>query len=331
MRTSEKLITGIHHVTAIASDPQANVDFYVGLLGLRLVKKTVNFDDPSAYHFYYGDESGSAGTIVTFFYWPGHAARGRIGSGQSTALVFSASPDSLGYWEERLRANSVPFERVRRFGEETLQFSDPDHIPIEIVAVAEDKRTGWTGSDVPPQHAIRGLHLAELSLADSEPTQQLLTEIMGFREIRSEEGRIRLEAGNGASGNLVDLVVEPTIATGRGGSGTIHHVAWNVPDDASELRMQKLLRESGFRVSGVRNRDYFQSIYYPSPGGVLFEIATATPGFTIDEPLEELGTALQLPEQFAQQRSAIEAALPPVEEAKKARPVSAQPAKGGSE
>lgn len=319
MNTQEKLITGIHHVTAIASDPQANVDFSVGLLGLRLVKMTVNFDDPSAYHLYYGDESGTPGTIVTFFYWPGHAARGRVGSGQSTALVFSAPAASLGYWEERLRANSVRVERVQRFGEDTLQFADPDHIPVEIVAVADDTRSGWTGAKVPAEHALRGLHAVELTVTEAEPTARLLRETMGFREVRSEEGRTRFEAGKGGSGSFVDLVVDPSMAAGAGGSGTVHHVAWSVPDDASELHMREALRKANYLVSGVRDREYFQSIYYPTPGGILFEIATATPGFTLDEPLSELGGALQLPKQFAQIRSAIEDSLPPLQPARTAR------------
>ncbi|MGL4401643.1 MAG: VOC family protein, partial [Luteolibacter sp.] len=182
----KKEITGIHHVTAIASDPQRNIDFYAGILGLRMVKKTVNFDDPSAYHLYYGDEIGSPGSIVTFFYWPGHDARGRIGSGQTTALVFSAPVASLVYWQERLEKNGIEAERRNRFGEEVLGFVDPDGIPIEIVAVANDTRRGWIGGGIPAEHVLRGLHTAELTVAYAAATEGLLTNEMGFRLVKRE-------------------------------------------------------------------------------------------------------------------------------------------------
>ncbi len=303
-------ITGIHHVTAIASDPQANLDFYAGVLGLRLVKRTVNFDDPSAYHLYYGDESGSPGSIVTFFYWPGLAARGRIGSGQSTALSFSVAPDSLDFWRERLEAHQVEIQQLRRSDEDTLQFADPDHIPVEIVAVANDHRTGWSGAGIPEEHTIRGLHTAELTLSSDHATQELLVGEMGFRVVRKDEVRTRLEAGPGGSGSYVDLVVDPRVRRGTGGAGAIHHVAWSVPGDSQELTMLKRLQSAGYPTSGVRDRDYFHSIYYREPGGVLFEIATENPGFDVDEPLDQLGQTLKLPRQFAHARTEIEHSLP---------------------
>ncbi len=303
-------ITGIHHVTAIASDPQPNLDFYTGLLGLRLVKRTVNFDDPAAYHLYYGDETGSAGSIVTFFYWPGLAARGRIGAGQSTALSFSAAPDALRFWESRLQANQVDVRRVRRFDEDSLQFADPDHIPVEIVAVAEDSRRGWQGAGIPAEQALRGLHTAELTVNSGERTQDLLVEKMGHRFVRDDGQRVRFEVGPGGSGHFVDLVVDPKARRGAGGVGTIHHVAWSVPDDPAELSMQEALQRAGYATSGVRDRDYFHSIYYREPAGILFEIATENPGFTVDEALDELGSGLKLPKQFQHASSAIEQALP---------------------
>lgn len=306
------LVTGIHHITAIASDPQRNVNFYAGLLGLRLVKKTVNFDDPSAYHLYYGDTTGTPGSILTFFYWPGLSYQGRVGSGQTTALVFSAPSASLDYWQDRLSRHGVDVQRLTRFDEDTLQFSDPDHIPVEIVAVDPDPREGWHGAGIPPQYALRGLHAAELTVSLQEPTESLLTEQMGFRLVRREANRARFEAGPGGSGHYADVVTDNQILRGLGGVGTIHHIAWNVPEDVDELRMQQLLQEAGFGVSEVRDRNYFHSIYYRERGGILFEIATGCPGFTIDEAVESLGQTLRLPSQFESNRTTIEKALPPL-------------------
>lgn len=316
MNDTTPRITGIHHVTAIASDPQQNIDFYAGLLGLRQVKKTVNFDDPSAYHLYYGDEQGTPGSIVTFFYWPGHEERGRIGSGQTTALVFSAPPASLAWWQERLERHGVKVERKSRFGEEVLSFADPDAIPIEIVAVEEDTRSGWTGAGIPAEHAIRGLHTAELTVAHAAPTETLLSTEMQFRLVRREGNRARFEAGPGGSGRYADVIADSSGKRGTGGSGTIHHIAWSVPDDATELAKQTELQASGYQVSPVMDRDYFHSIYYREHGGILFEIATATPGFAVDEPAESLGHALKLPQQFERLRPRIEQLLPPVQPAK---------------
>ncbi|MCW1924947.1 ring-cleaving dioxygenase [Luteolibacter arcticus] len=307
-------ITGIHHVTAIASDPQRNIDFYAGLLGLRMVKKTVNFDDPSAYHLYYGDESGSPGSIVTFFYWPGHDARGRLGSGQTTALVFSAPGGSLGYWQERLEKQAVAVERKNRFGEEVLAFVDPDKIPVEIVAVPDDARHGWTGAGIPAEHALRGLHTAELTVAFAAATEALLSIEMGFRLVKREGNRARFEAGPGGSGRYAD-VLESQGPRGSGGSGTIHHIAWSVPDDETELAKQAELQRSGYQVSPVMDRDYFHSIYYREKGGILFEIATENPGFAVDEMPELLGTGLKLPKQHEHLRARIEQILPPLQPA----------------
>lgn len=309
-------ITGIHHVTAIASDPQRNIDFYAGLLGLRLVKKTVNFDDPSAYHLYYGDEKGTPGSIVTFFYWPGHEARGRRGSGQTTALVFSAPAASLGYWAERLQRNGIAVERKARFGEEVLSFSDPDQIAVEIVEVADDARAGWTGSGIPREHALRGLHTAELTVGFAAPTEGLLSMEMGFRLVKREGNRARFEAGPGGSGRYADVIEDSVLPRGTGGSGTIHHIAWSVPDDETELAKQTELQKSGYQVSPVMDRDYFHSIYYRERGGILFEIATETPGFAVDEAPDALGTGLKLPKQFTELRARIEAVLPPLAAAK---------------
>lgn len=306
-------VTGIHHVTAIASDPQANLDFYRGLLGLRLVKKTVNFDDPSAYHLYYGDETGTPGSIVTFFYWPGHEAHGRRGAGQMSAITFSAPAGSLDYWEQRLQRHDVATARRHRLGEDVLAFADPDGIPVEIVAVANDPRAGWTGAGVAAEFALRGLHTAALLVRRSEPTEQLLTGEMGYRLVRREGNRARFEAGPGGSGRFIDVIGDDQAPAGLGGVGTIHHIAWRVAGNEDQLAMQERLTEAGYGVSPVRDRSYFRSIYYRERGGILFEIATDVPGFPVDEPVASLGAALKLPPQFEFARARIERALPPLQ------------------
>lgn len=309
--------TGLHHLTAIASAPQKNVDFYAGLLGLRLVKKTVNFDDPSAYHLYYGDETGTPGGIVTFFYWPGHESRGRVGAGQNTAIVFSAPAGSLDFWAARLQRNAVAAERRTRFGEDVIAFADPDGIPVEIVAVSDDARAGWLGNGIAAEHALRGLHTAELTVRAAAPTETLIAETMGYHLVKREGNRARFEAASGGgSGHYIDVIADASAPGGLGGAGTIHHIAWSVPDDATQLVMQNRLHATGYNVSDVRDRNYFNSIYYRERGGILFEIATATPGFAVDEPVASLGTALKLPVQFERARAQIERLLPPLQPAR---------------
>lgn len=305
-------ILGLHHLTAVASDPQRNIDFYAGLLGLRLVKKTVNFDDPSAYHLYYGDEQGSPGSAITFFYWPDHSAKGRVGAGQTTRISFSAAPESLDFWAARLAKASVKAERLQRFGEDVLAFADPDGIPVEIVAVSVDPRVGWTGGVIPVAHALRGMHTAELTVGAGEPTEFVLVNLMGFRLVRREGARARFESGAGGSGTYADVIVSSDGRRGLGGAGTIHHIAWRVADDETEVAFQRLLSAAGLGVSPVRDRSYFHSIYYREPAGILFEIATDQPGFALDEPVASLGESLRLPPQFEPHRREIEAALPPL-------------------
>lgn len=310
-------VNGIHHVTAIASDPQQNVDFYAGLLGLRLVKKTVNFDDPAAYHLYYGDETGTPGTIVTFFYWPGFAARGRVGAGQMTAITFAAPPAALDFWADRLGRHGVAVRRAVRFGEDTLAFADPDGIPVEITAAASDARPGWQGAGIPAEHALRGLLTAQLTVRRAAPTEELLTRHMDYRLVRRDGARARFEAGSGGPGRYIDVIEDAAAPAGSGGSGTIHHIAWRVADDATEAAMQQRLQAAGYMVSDVRDRNYFRSIYYRERAGILFEIATDIPGFPADEPVASLGTALKLPAQFEPHRREIEAALPPLQAARR--------------
>ena len=303
--------TGIHHVTAISGEPQRNVDFYAGTLGLRLVKKTVNFDDPETYHLYYGDGAGNPGTIMTFFPWA-HAPGGRIGAGQLVVTSFSIPATSLGHWTERLVENGVRFEKPRdRFGDTVLAFEDPDRLRIELVA-AEDRRDGWTGGPVPAEHTVRGFHHVALAVETTDSTAKLMTETLGFRQVDEAEGRIRLSAGDGGPGNLVDVIGASGFPRGSMGVGTVHHVAFRVPDEETQLAMREEVATLGYNVTPVLDRNYFRSIYFREPGGVLFEIATDPPGFSIDEPEEKLGTHLKLPPWLETRRDRLEEVLPPL-------------------
>ena len=303
-------VAGIHHVTAIASDARRNVAFYTELLGLRLVKRTVNFDDPSAYHLYYGDEFGTPGSIVTFFFWPDSGSKGRAGAGQPTQLSFSVPAGSLDAWQRRLQDRGVKTVRHVQFGEDLLAFADPDGIPVTLIAVTEDGRGGWTGAGVPAEIAIRGLHTSVLTVRDARATETLLVRDMGYRLVRRDGTRARFEAGLGGSGRLVDVIGDSKAPLGSDGVGTIHHIAWRVADDDAQSTMHARLSAAGMRVSPMRDRQYFRSIYYREPGGILFEIATDTPGFATDEPVSSLGQALKLPPQFEPARDEIEHALP---------------------
>jgi glyoxalase family protein len=304
-------LAGLHHVTAVADNPQENVDFYSGVLGLRLVKKTVNFDDPGSYHLYYGDAAGNPGTIMTFFSWPG-APRGHIGTGQVSATSFAVPEDSLGYWTERLVEHGVRFERPkRRFDETVLAFDDPDRLAVELVA-----RPGRNGGEapegpVPAEHAIRCISGVTLSERSGEVTADLLANFLGFEKVEEEDGRTRyLTAGSG--GSYADVLKWPAGPVGRVAVGTVHHVAWRAPDEETQEAWREELVDRGFHVTPVLDRSYFRSIYFREPGGVLFEIATDPPGFAIDEDKEHLGENLKLPPWLEKDRERIEQALPPV-------------------
>ena len=304
--------TGIHHVTAIGGNPQRNVDFYGGVLGLRLVKKTVNFDDPGTYHLYYGDEVGTPGTVMTFFPWA-HAPRGRRGAGQVVATAFSVAREALPFWEERLRENAV-VERIERFGEKALVFEDPDGLWIEIVASPDaDSRAGWTGGPVPVENAIKGFAGATLLERDRQRTDELLTGVLGFRAVGEDGNRVRYEIGEGGPATIVDVVEDPGARHGNPIVGTVHHIAFRVPDEQTERALREELASLGYNVTPVIDRNYFRSIYFREPGGVLFEIATDVPGFTVDEPVDELGTNLKLPPQYEARRGQLEAKLIPIE------------------
>lgn len=308
---------GIHHVTAIAGDPQQNIDFYAGLLGLRLVKLTVNFDDPGAYHLYYGDEAGHPGTIMTFFSWPG-ARRGRRGTGQVGVTSFAVPPDSLTFWRERLTEAGVNLERpleepTERFGEHVLAFEDPDGLFVELVAHEPAAAwPSWQGGGITPEHAIRGFHSVTLEEEGFLRTQELLVGTLGFEPVGEEGQSFRFRAGGDGPGALLDVRAAPNMRPGTVAVGTVHHVAWRASDDVTEQTLQRDLANLGYNVTPVLDRQYFHSVYFPEPGGVLFEIATDPPGFTVDESLAELGTRLKLPPWLEPKRDAIERALPAV-------------------
>jgi glyoxalase family protein len=306
-------VLGLHHVTAIAGDPQRNVDFYAGVLGLRLVKRTVNFDDPGTYHFYYGDEVGTPGSILTFFPWPG-ARRGRGGLGQVAVTSFSIAPTATGYWLERLMQHGVAFEGpASRFDERVITFRDHDGLMIELVAhPAAESRPGWGGGTVPAEAAIRGIHTVTLWEHAPEETARVLTETLGFRAVATEGGVTRFAAGEGGPGALVDVRATPGFLRGVGGVGTVHHVAWRMESDAAEERMRGEVERGGLQITPMIDRQYFHSMYFREPGGVLFELATDAPGFTVDEPAESLGESLKLPPQYESARAQIEQRLLPI-------------------
>ncbi len=305
---------GIHHVTAIASDAVRNLEFYASVLGLRLVKKTVNFDDPGTYHFYFGDRTGRPGTILTFFPWRG-ARRGSEGPGQATATGFSVPVGSMGFWGERLdRAGVVREAAVERFGLEILPFRDPDGLRLELVEEAPfDGSDPWTGSEVPEDYAIRGFHGVTLTENALEPSARLLVERLGFEPAGEVGDRYRFEARGSGSGRVVELLHRPNLAPGGMGAGTVHHVAYRAADDEQQGAFAGELAAAGVPVTPVQDRRYFRSIYFREPGGVLFEIATDSPGFATDESIEDLGTALMLPPWLESSRDRIESVLQPLE------------------
>ncbi len=304
-------VTGLHHITAIASDPRQNLDFYTRVLGLRFVKKSINQDDPGTYHLYYGDYNASPGTILTFFPWAG-LRRGRPGTGQAYATAFSVPAGTLPYWQARFTKLGVKQEPVeKRFSDEVLPFADPDGMRLELVAVsATDPRPATPSKDVPEASAIRGFHSSTLALVDASATAKVLTASMGYQLVGQSGHRTRYTAGAGGPGTYVDLFTDPALPRGLNGAGTIHHVAFRVPDAATEDAAREQLLKDGLQVSPVIDRAYFRSIYYREPAGVLFEIATDGPGFAIDEPLDQLGTILGLPPHLEPHRAQIEAALP---------------------
>jgi glyoxalase family protein len=308
----EGKMSGIHHVTAIAGDPQRNFGFYTRDLGLRFVKKTVNFDDPATYHFYYGDETGRPGTILTFFPWEG-APEGRRGVGETHQTTFRVPQRSLGYWTQRFLERGIKFEALeKRFGESVLAFSDPDGMALALVGVAgAEGEPAWSNGDVPAEHAIRGFQGVILLLDDATKTAKVLTDVFGFRETAREGSIIRFKAPGDAQGNVVDIYEAKGFLRGRQGRGSVHHIAFRAKDDAEQESMaEKLVSNYGLHPTEQKDRNYFRSIYFREPGGVLFEIATDIPGFAVDEPVETLGRDLKLPTFLEPHRKEIEGVLP---------------------
>ncbi len=305
-------VQGIHHITAVAADAKENLEFYRDVLGLRLVKKTINFDDPSAYHLYYGNELGSPGTLLTFFIWD--VPHGHAGVGQVGPISLSIPQGSAGYWKKRLDGNDFPFKELERFGEKSISFQDFDGLPIELTESADD-RTPWVKGGVPMKHAIRGVHGITLDEEQLEATQSML-ELLGFKLAKKSENRYRfMPGGNKAvAQSLVDVMCEPDALPAVPGSGTVHHVAFRTPGSSEQEAWQAVLEGMHVPVTPIMERKYFQSIYFREEGGVLFEIATDGPGFGVDEPFERLGETLSLPESLDEDREKIEEGLPPLGE-----------------
>jgi glyoxalase family protein len=306
-------LLGLHHITAMASDPRVNFEFYTRVLGLRFVKKSVNQDDPGTYHLYYGDATGSPGSALTFFPWPG-LRRGRPGHGQSYATGFSIPAGAVTFWQERLARLNVPTEpATTRFGDTVLTAFDPDGLRLELIATAEaDPRQPAEAADIPAEFRIRGFHSSTLGLTDAAATTRVLTGTMGYRLVGQEGTRARYTVAAGGPGTYVDLLTDPKLPRGLNGAGTIHHVAFRTANDDTQKEAHDEISRSGLHISPIIDRAYFKSIYYREPGGVLFEIATDQPGFAIDEPVESLGTKLGLPPHLEPHRAEIEAALPPL-------------------
>ncbi len=310
-----QFIQGLHHVTATVNDAQEDFDFYTKLLGLRLVKKTVNFDNNQVYHFYYGNEPGEPGTIMTTFPYKGQGVRtGTMGTGQVSVTAFSAPSASLDFWKSRLEAAQVPVEQIEKFGNPTLVFKDPSGLILEIVGNDQDTREPWTQGGVEKDHAIRGFFNVTLSIAEVDATFDFLMNEFGFQKVGKEGKITRFSAKEGQPGQLVDVSNDHDQERGRNGIGTVHHVAWRIANEEQQLQMRARLVELGLNVTEVKDRNYFRSIYFRMPGHVLFEIATIPPGFAIDENLENLGQDLKLPEWEEKNRAQIEAVLPKIDQ-----------------
>jgi len=308
-----KTASGIHHITAIASDPKKNFDFYTKVLGLRFVKKTVNFDDPSTYHFYFGDNAGSPGTILTFFPHP-DMPKGRAGTGQAVEIVFAIPKRAFAFWLNRFHKLGLEYQGPeQRFDEKVLRIKDPDGLMLEFVGVDDMPEDNlWTTDDIGADVAIRGFHSVSLWVDDHEKTAKILTGNLGFKLVGNDGSRYRYSAGGDGLGQIVDLREVPGMWRGAPGAGTIHHVAWRVGDDEAELRVRGELEKEELHLTPVIDRNYFHSVYFREPNGILFELATDNPGFDVDERIETLGQDLKLPAQYEQHRDAIAAALPPL-------------------
>ena len=306
-------IKGLHHVTSMAADARTNNHFFTNTLGLRRVKKTVNFDAPEVYHLYYGDEIGTPGTVMTYFPFP-HMSQGRPGTGEVGTTVFSVPPGSLGYWKDRLAASGATgILEEQTFGEKRLNFAGPDGDGFALVEVRDDARSPWTANGISEDHAIRGFHSVSMRLRDEGATAELL-KFMGYEQLDAKDGVTRLIVPGGNEAGLIDLETMPNIARGQQGAGSVHHVAFAVDNRATQLEVRKALIDTGYQVTPVIDRDYFWAIYFRTPGGVLFEIATNEPGFDRDEDTAHLGEGLMLPQQHKHLRPILAQHLPKLED-----------------
>jgi glyoxalase family protein len=307
-------VHGIHHVTCIAGDAQENLDFYVALLGMRLVKKSVNQDDPGTYHLFYADRVGTPGTDFTFFPWP-NMEPGRLGNGLTVEVSFAIPMGSLGYWQERLEQYGVQHGATEsRFGETTLPFKDPHGLQLVLVETGDDRKfEPWENSPVSSKHQLRGMHAVRLWERQLAPTARVLTELMGFNLLGTEDGWQRYEVEGGGSGKLIEIKELPDERRGQWGTGSVHHVAWRVHDSDEQITLREMISSAGLRPTPQIDRFWFKSVYYREPGGVLFELATDGPGFDRDEDMDHLGEQLILPPWLETQRKEIESALPSLE------------------
>jgi glyoxalase family protein len=308
-------ILGLHHITAIAGDAQRNYDFYTKVLGLRLVKKTVNFDDPGTYHFYFGNETGTPGTILTFFPWA-RVKQGSNGTGMATHIGYSVPAGSLDFWNDRLEQNRVHHEEPAvKFDEQYLSFTDPDGLQINLVVPANnDNRTPWVTNEIKSDVAIKGFHSITLTLAAMQPTADILTEVFGYRLLKQEGNMYKYITDAIDNAAIVDIIEIPNGVPGVVAGGTNHHVAFRVKNEEIQMQIREKIVARGLYITEKIDRNYFYSLYFREPGGVLFEIATDNPGFAIDEPVNELGTHLKLPPQYEAERVTIEQVLPKLEQ-----------------
>jgi glyoxalase family protein len=301
---------GIHHITAFVNDAQRTIDFYSGILGLRLVKKTINFDRPEVYHLYFGNESGAPGTVITFFPWD-KQLKGRIGTGQVGVTGYIIPNGSMKFWQKRLEMYGVKFTSSQRFGESYLTFSDPDGLEVELVERKEGPNNNWNFGNIGIEVAIKGFAGATLISAKPHKTAEVLEHVLGLVCVGEEEGFLRFQS-EAELGNTIDIKLTPSVR-GLMGAGTVHHIAWRARDEEDHQRWRALLKDKGYNPTEILDRNYFKAIYFHEEGGILFEIATDLPGFTVDEPMDELGQHLMLPSWFEVKREELKETLPPVE------------------
>jgi glyoxalase family protein len=307
----ENTINGIHHITAIAGNAKRNHDFYTKVMGQRMVKKTVNFDNPETYHLYYGDKQGTPGTILTFFPWEGVTA-GRRGARQATEIGYSVPENSFDFWLKRFEKYNVTYNKVaEKFGEQYLTFLDPDGLKLELIASkSADIRLPWETDEIKADNATKGFHNITITTNKMQPTADILTNVFGYRLLEQHVNRFRFITDAVDNANIVDLVEVAGEVAGHVAGGSVHHVAFRVKNEEILMQYRDKIAALGLNITDKIDRNYFYSLYFREPGGVLFEIATDNPGFSVDEPVEELGTHLKLPAQHERFRSALEKSLP---------------------